>query len=128
MSGLTLTATAMAGMLLGCAAVGAVAQVAVTHAGADAAADLAALAVAARVVRGEPETAACAVGAALVADHGGGGPGSGGPRRAGPGPALVECSVRAGDALVTVTAEVRVLGVRLPVTSRARAGPLLPTP
>ena len=59
MSGLALTATALAAMVVGCAAVGAVAQVAQAHARVDASADLAALAVASRSARGEPTDAAC---------------------------------------------------------------------
>jgi len=109
--GLVLTATALAGMLLGCTVVGGVSQVALARAGADTAADLTALAVAGRLVRGEPHSAACGVGA-QVADAS--------------GATVVGCSVTGAEASVQVTVSVLGLGLEATVTARSRAGPLRP--
>lgn len=113
MSGLALTATALAAMVVGCAAVGAVGQVAQAHARVDTAADLAALAVASRAARGEPTDRACAAGAAVTAAAPPGHP----PSR------VLGCTVVGGVATVTVSAEVTVLGLSSEVSGRARAGP-----
>lgn len=112
MSGLTLTATALAGMVLGCAVVGGLGQVAVARAGVDAAADLAALGAAAHLARGQPSDAACGVATSVVAND----PAS--------DRSLVGCTVTGPTVTVTVGAAVRVLGVAGTVTGRARAGPV----
>lgn len=108
MSAVSLTAAALVAAVLGCGAAGALGQVALARAEADSAADLAALAVASRVVRGEPHATACAVGARLVA---------------GDGMVLTGCLVEGEQVRVEVLRELRLLGAALPVPARARAGP-----
>jgi hypothetical protein len=115
-SGVTLTATALAAMVVGCAAVGAVGQVARAHARVDTVADLTALAVASRATRGEPTDRACAAGTAVATASL---PGQAASRVDG-------CAVDGGVATVTVSTEVTVLGVSTRVSGRARAGPALP--
>ncbi|MGJ7439831.1 hypothetical protein [Aquipuribacter sp. MA13-6] len=125
MSGVTLTATALAGMVLGCAAVGGVGQVAVVRARVDAAADLAALAAAAHLARGDPVDLACAAAAQVAAGAGGAGAGSGGAGSGGAGPPqVVECLAVGPDITVRVVAPVQVLGLSASVEGRARAGPV----
>jgi hypothetical protein len=131
MSGAALTLTAVAAMVLGCAGLGAVGQVARAHAEVDAVADLAALAVATRTTRGETADRACgggdavarAAGARLVhcTVGGGGRIGAG----LGPGATVVPvATVGPGTAVVTVSTEVDVWGLRASVTGTARAGPV----
>lgn len=116
MSGLTLTATALAGMVLGCAVVGGVGQVAVVRARVDATADLAALAAAARLARGDPGDLACATASRVAAGQG---------SEAGP-PRVVDCLTAGPEVTVRVGATVEVLGLSAPVDGRARAGPVPP--
>ena len=122
MSAVSLTATALAGTVLGCAVVGLLGQVAMARAEADAAADLAALAVASRVVRGEPHAVACALGRTIVT----------GPRTrlsacAVDGEAVSDVRGTAGGGPGAVTVQVvldlDLLGTTLPVVATARAGP-----
>ena len=108
MSAVSLTATALAGAVLGCAVVGLLGQVAVARAEVDAAADLAALAVAANVLRGEPHESGCAVGGAVAA---------------GPETRLTGCDVDEDVVTVQVVRDLDLLGVTLPVVGAARAGP-----
>ncbi len=110
MSAVTLAATSLAAAVLGCAAVGALGQVAAARAAADGTADLAALAVASRVVQGEPPSAACGLGAGL----------------AGPEAVVTGCVVDGEVVTVTVRRDLDVLGVTLPVRAAARAGPVGP--
>ncbi len=116
MSGLTLTATALAGMVLGCAVVGGVGQVAVVRARVDATADLAALAAAAQLARGDPEASACATATRVAAGQGA----EAGPLR------VLECLTAGPEVTVRVAATVAVPGVSAPVEGRARAGPVPP--
>lgn len=109
--GLTLTVTALAGMLLGCTVVGGVSQIAVGRARADAAADLTALAVAGRLSNAAPQASACAAGAAVAVAA---------------KVRLDGCTVEGSDATVTVVATLSVLGLQGTVTSTARAGPVPP--
>jgi len=104
----SLTATALAGAVLGCAVAGLVGQVASARAEVDAAADLAALAVAAHVVRGEPHQTACDVGGAVAA---------------GPRTRLTGCVVDGFVVTVQVVRDLDLLGATLPVVAAARAGP-----
>lgn len=120
MSGLTLTATALAGMVLGCAVVGGVGQVAVVRARVDAAADLAALAAASTLGRGETAARACAVAGLLTTGPAGGGPTQGPVRVSG-------CRVDGAEVTVSVDGPVHVLGLTGSVTGRARAGPVSST-
>ena len=108
MSAVSLTATALAGAVLGCAVAGLLGQVAVARAEVDAAADLAALAVAAHVVRGEPHESACAVGGTVAA---------------GPQTRLTGCVVDGDVVTVQVVRDLDLLGATLPVVAAARAGP-----
>ena len=108
MSAVSLTATALAGAVLGCAVAGLLGQVATARAEADAAADLAALAVAAHVVRGEPHEAACLVGGAVAT---------------GPRTRLTGCVVDGDIVTVQVVRVLDLLGTTLPVGAAARAGP-----
>lgn len=117
MSGLTLTATALAGMLLGCAVVGGVGQVAVARARVDTAADLAALAAASTLGRGETAEAACAVAHRVAV-----GPAADGPTDGRTG--VSGCRVVGNVVTVSVDGPVRVLGLRTSITGRARAGPV----
>lgn len=113
MSAVSLTAAALVAAVLGCGAAGALGQVARARAEVDAAADLAALAVASRVVRGEPHATACAVAVPLVAPE---------------GLTVTGCGVDGEQVLLQVRLDLRVLGTVLPVTGRARAGPAGPDP
>lgn len=106
-SAVSLTATALAGAVLGCAVVGLLGQVVAARAEVDAAADLAALAVAAHVVRGEPQETACAVGDAVAA---------------GPRTRLIGCVVAGDVVTVQVVRDLDLLGATLPVAAAARAG------
>jgi len=107
-SAVSLTATALAGAVLGCAVAGLLGQVAAARAEVDAAADLAALAVAAHVVRGEPHESACAVGGTVAA---------------GPQTRLTGCVVDGDVVTVQVVRDLDLLGATLPVVAAARAGP-----
>lgn|GEM_PF-6891388 len=117
MSGLTLTVTALAGMMLGCAVVGGVGQVAVARARVDAATDLAALAAASALGRGETAERACALANRVAVAPGGGDPAERRARTSG-------CRVVGAEVTVSVEAPVRVLGLTASVTGRARAGPV----
>ena len=122
MSAVSLTATALAGTVLGCAVAGLLGQVATARAEADAVADLAALAVASQVVRGQPHAVACALGHTVAT---------------GPRTRLSACAVDGGAAsdvrvtadggpgavTVQVVLELDLLGTTLPVVATARAGP-----
>ena len=108
---MALTASALAAAVVGCAVAGALGQVAAARAGADGAADLAALAVAARVVRGEPAAAACALGGTVAAV---------------PGLTMTGCRVDGELVMVAVRRDLVVLGARLSVGATARAGPVDP--
>lgn len=108
MSGAGLVLGSVAAMVLGVVVVGGVGQVAGTRARADSTADLAALAVAARLVRGEPAAAACGAGAALASADG--------ARPTG-------CDVDGLVVTVAVEVDVRVLGLTAVVGAAARAGP-----
>jgi secretion/DNA translocation related TadE-like protein len=108
----SLLVVALAGVLLlvGCA-LGVVAAVLVDHRRAAAAADLAALAGAAALQRGDE---ACAVAASLAVDN---------------GARLLTCSVEGADVLVTVeVAGPRWLGQQADLVGRARAGPAVVPP
>lgn len=117
MSGLTLTATALAGMVLGCTVVGGVGEVAVARARVDASADLAALAAASTLGRGGTAERACEVAGRVAAAPVGGGP-------AGVGARVSGCRVVGVEVTVSVDGPVRVLGMTASITGRARAGPV----
>ncbi|WP_380169425.1 pilus assembly protein TadG-related protein [Jannaschia sp. R86511] len=127
MSGLGLTATSLAAMVLGCAVVGGVGQVAVARARADSAADLAALAAAARLARGDPADVACAAASQVVASGV-----TASAAVAGPAPAaarpdrVVACRVADRTVTVDVDVTVHVLGWAGVLTGTARAGPVPP--
>ncbi|MFC7164086.1 hypothetical protein ACFQL5_17500 [Aquipuribacter hungaricus] len=109
MSAVTLVATALGATVLGCAAAGALGQVAAARAGTDGAADLAALAAAGRVVRGEPHATACGVGATVAA---------------GPSTVLTGCTVAGEVVTVTVMRDLTLFGATVAVRAVARAGPV----
>lgn len=112
MSAVALTATSLGAMALGCLVVGTLGQLASAHASLDATADLTALAVASRAVRGEPATSACATGGAVATAD---------------GARLMTCEAVGpggdGSVVVVVTREVVVLGLRAELEATARAGP-----
>lgn len=108
MSAASLTLTALGAMVLGCVVVGGLGQLAGARASLDASADLGALAVAGRVVRGEPAASACAVGASVVAAD---------------GARLLGCTVEGHHAVVVVGRDVQLLGWTASLESSARAGP-----
>ncbi len=109
MTAVSLTAVALAGAVLGCAVLGVVGQVAVARAEADTSADLAALAVAARVVRGESASAACGVGAHVAQDG---------------RTSMTTCLLDGEVVTVEVRRQLTLLGVTAGVAARARAGPV----
>lgn len=108
MSAVSLLSASLGAMVLGCAAVGGVGQVARSHAYVDATADLVALATAAQLARGEPVDRACAAGAGLAAEG---------------GAQLVRCEVDGMVVTVTLSLDVEVLAVPASLGGRARAGP-----